>query len=271
MNDFEITKREILFSVIIICLALCLGIWISNAIDEHFTEEEEKYNKALKINNDNDEFAYAINTSIGNVINYGKFEVEKPISDNWLKNTYTAYEKNTERYTMHTRTVCSGSGKHRHCHIETYYTWDNINLDRHYADNIIFSGVKFSINQFQGYPWETLEISKKTINDGCGYLKGNYIYEKNRIISSHVGDKRYYYKIIPTTFYGTTFGVAKDKKYIAENNGKIEISNNNLKEFISVEKSNKSIYKIAFWIFYIFLIGMGIYYFYVYENDWLED
>lgn len=267
----EITKREILFSIIIICLALCLGIFINNSIDEHFTKEEEKYNKALKIDNDNDAFAYAINTNVGKVINYGKFEVVKEVSDDWLKESYTAYKKNTERYTEHTRTVCSGSGKTRSCHIEYYYTWDTIDSNSKYAKEIMFSGVKFNVTDFSDYIWKRLEISKNTIKKDVGYLKGNYIYEKDRWLSAHVGDKRYYYEIIPKTFYGTTFGIAKDKKYVAETGNKISISDSNLKNYLESEKSNKTFFKVIFWILYILIISVGVYVFYEYENDWLED
>ena len=71
VGDFTITKREILFVIILVCLSLCLGFWINNIIDDHYTQKEEVYNKALKINNENDKFKYALDTSVGNIINYG--------------------------------------------------------------------------------------------------------------------------------------------------------------------------------------------------------
>lgn len=269
-NSFEITFKEILFSLIILCLALCLGIILNNKIDEHFTIKEEKYNKALKINNDNEQFVYAINTNVGNLINYGKFEVVSPIKDDWLINSYTAYKKITERYTMHTRTECSGSGNDRECHTETYYTWDEININTQFASELYFSSVIFSTSHFTNYQWQNLNISSSTIKSGVGYLKNNYIYKENRIFGFSVGDLRYYYEIVPSKFYGTTFGVAINNTYISENNNQISISNKSLDEFIKSNKSSKTIWKILFWILYVIIVGLVLIGFYYYENDWLE-
>ena len=270
-SDFDITLREILFSIIIFCLVLCLGIFINNKIDEHFTIKEEKYNKALKIDNDNEQFAYALNTSVGNLINYGKFKVIDSVSDDWLINSYTAYEKITERYTRHTRTVCTGSGKTRHCHTETYHTWDRTNSEEKFANEISFSQIKFSTSNFTDYPWQRLDISDKTISKNAGYLKNGYIYKNKRWISSHVGDLRYYYKIVPTEFYGTTFGVAKNKTYFNEDGKQISIHQQTLQEYLESNKQSKGTTKIIFWITYLIIIGVGIFAFYYKNNDWLEN
>ena len=48
-DNFEITKREILASISIIAIFLLIGVLISGKISEHQIEENEKYNKAVKI------------------------------------------------------------------------------------------------------------------------------------------------------------------------------------------------------------------------------
>lgn len=268
--DFDITLREILFSIIILCLVICFGLFINNRIDDYFIKKEEKYNKALKVNNNNELFEYSIKTNVGNLINYGEFEAIDPVKDDWLINSYTAYNKITERYTKHTRTVCSSCGKTTCCHTETYHTWDKINNNLHGVSYIKFSGVNFFYSDFTNYPWKTLSISRQTINNGIGYLKDNYIYEKNKLFDSE-GDIRYYYEIIPTHFYGTTFGVAKDNVYKSEDNRGIYIDSDNLENYIKKNKNSRTFWKVLFWVIYLILVGLGIYGFYYIDNEWLEE
>lgn len=47
----KVTKREILFSIIIVALMAILGIFIGSKIVENNTERNEKYYLALKIDN----------------------------------------------------------------------------------------------------------------------------------------------------------------------------------------------------------------------------
>lgn len=271
VGDFTITKREILFVIILVCLSLCLGFWINNIIDDHYTQKEEVYNKALKINNENDKFKYALDTSVGNLINYGKFEVVEGVKDGWLNSDYLAYTKVTERYTRHSRQSCTtDSNGNRRCHTEYYYTWDEIDEKTTYADKIIYSGVEFYVSKFNNYPWQILSLSKSTIKESAGHIKYGYIYEKDNFWNS-VGDLRFYYKIVPKEFYGTTFGVAKNKNYSPYNDNKISIENCSLDEYINSQKSYKTMTKVFFWIFYIVLVGFGVYGFIYLDNKWLED
>ena len=51
------------------------------------------YNKTLKIDNDKDTFKYAIDTDIGNVLVYGKFNVDNGVKLDELKQDYMAIQK----------------------------------------------------------------------------------------------------------------------------------------------------------------------------------
>ena len=64
-GDFEITKREILASVSIIAVLLLIGFIISGKISDHLMDKNEKYNKAVKIE-DQELFEYGMRTDIGN-------------------------------------------------------------------------------------------------------------------------------------------------------------------------------------------------------------
>lgn len=271
-SDFTITKREILFSFIILFISLCLGIIINNALDEHFVKKEEIVNKALKINNDNERFKYAIDTNIGTIINYGKFETIDEVKDDWLINSYMAYSKIVEKYTRHSKEVCEeDSNGNESCHTEYYYEWDDKDKSTIYSQKIRYSGIEFYTSYFSNYPWERLDISQSTIKENVGYLKRNYIYEKNRMFGDEEGDLRYYYEIIPNSFYATTLGQARNNYYEALNESKITINCETLEEYLSSQKSARATAKIIFWIFYIILVCIGIYYFIYIENEWLED
>lgn len=68
-GDFEITKREILASISIIAIMLLIGVLISSKISEHQMEQDEVYNKAVKIE-DHEMFQYGLDTDIGNAFVY---------------------------------------------------------------------------------------------------------------------------------------------------------------------------------------------------------
>lgn len=48
-GEFEITKREILASISIIAVLLLIGFVISGKISNYILDRNEKYNKAVKI------------------------------------------------------------------------------------------------------------------------------------------------------------------------------------------------------------------------------
>ena len=49
LGNFEITKREILASISIIAVMILIGVLISTKISEHQMDQNEIYNKAVKI------------------------------------------------------------------------------------------------------------------------------------------------------------------------------------------------------------------------------
>ena len=55
MSKYRITGREILFSTIIICAMVGLGVWISNPILRSSTESAMKVTSSVKVN-DNEKF-----------------------------------------------------------------------------------------------------------------------------------------------------------------------------------------------------------------------
>ena len=73
-GDFEITRREVLASVSIIAIMLLIGSLLSAKISNWQMDRNEKYNKAVKIENNSDLFQYGMNTNVGNAFVYGELK-----------------------------------------------------------------------------------------------------------------------------------------------------------------------------------------------------
>lgn len=240
----EITKREIFFSVVIVCLMLIIGIAIAGNTNDHLMEQHEKYNTALQINNDSSLFQYGMRTNIGNAFVYGDLLAVDPVSYPAVNGTYGSLTKVTERYTQHTRTVTKTrtvNGKTQtYTEVETYWTWDEIDRDRIHASTISFLEVEFPYGVIDGF----YETHIATI--GTGY---------------HLREQYYG---SATSYTGTLFTVLGD--------GTISDSHfyNNLTIDETIERLESGIELIIFWVFWILLTGGAVFGFYYLDNKWLE-
>ena len=93
IGDITITKREILVCIAATLILLGIGFPIIAAIQNSINEKNEKYFKALKINNDTEQFQYAINTNLGQVMAYGKVEAVDGVKIEDLGNRYFYIKK----------------------------------------------------------------------------------------------------------------------------------------------------------------------------------
>lgn len=128
-GDFEITKREILASVSIIAIMLLIGSLLSAKISNWQMDRNEKYNKAVKIENNTDLFRYGMDTNVGNAFVYGELKAVDTVTYPEIGGKYMYVEKVKEKYTKHTRRVKHKSGDHTYYTTETYWTWNEI-LDK---------------------------------------------------------------------------------------------------------------------------------------------
>ncbi len=76
----KITKREILFSLVIISVLAILGIAISSEISNSHRDAVQKYELALKADNDPEIFQYAIRSHVGDVLASGTYQTINPVS-----------------------------------------------------------------------------------------------------------------------------------------------------------------------------------------------
>ena len=237
----KITKREIIFSVALICIMLVIGIVLSDKINDGLMEQYQKYNTALQINDDPVLFRYGMRTNIGNAFVHGDLAAVDPVSYPEVDGLYGSMTKVTERYTRHTRTVTTrDSNGHTHTKTEVYWTWDAIDREYRNATTISYLGVEF--------PYGTIE-----------YFPENYITTIK--ISSHLRDKYYGSDI---SYTGTLFANLSDNT----------ISQTSFYNDMTIDKTieylETKIQLVIFWIFWIILIGVATYGFYYLDNRWLE-
>lgn len=242
-NNFEITKREILVSIVIILTMLGLGFFIADSIHSKVTEDSEKYFKALKVDNDPNLFDYAIRTEVGDVLSYGKFKANEPVSDKLIKGKYFTINKTEEHYTMHTRTVSYKCGKSTCTRTETYWTWD-------YYDDETISTKTFN------YLGKDFDYNKINFN--------NYKYKETVKTSSHV---RFVFDVIPIEFNGTLFAKHINKTITDTN----LYTGENIKKVITEKEHSADNWVIVFWISWVLLIAIIVVIFVALDNRYINN
>lgn len=243
-GDFEITFREILASISIIAVMLTIGFLISEKISQRYVDSNEIYNKALKIENDEDVFQHGMDTNIGNAFIHGELKAIDTVTFSEIDREYMYVKKVEEHYNMHTRTYTTTDGKgHTHVHTQTYWSWDYAGKETKKCKELSFCGVKFK-------------------SEKINIPRASYIQTIKK--SSHV---RFKYYGVETKYTGTIFAELKDGT-IPDDSCFYE--NKSIDETVDELVSNGKVAQIIFWVIWIILIIGVIFGFYYLDNEWLE-
>lgn len=240
LSDIEITKREVIASISIIAVMLLIGVLISGKISEHQMDQNEIYNKAVKIE-DTELFQYGMDTNIGNAFAYGDLEAVDTVTYPEIGGAYMYVKKVKEKYTMHTRTVTTTVNGKTQTRTETYWTWDRIGSEEIKCKKIIFCGITFSSNKINIPEADYIDTIKE---------------------SGHI---RYKYYGTSISHKGTIFTKLKDKT-ISDNTSFYK--DKNIDETVEYLESSGG--TIIFWIVWVVLICGCVYGFYYLDNNWLE-
>jgi len=261
----EITKHEILFSIVIILAMLGLGLFISNGITKSAIEQNEILQKALKVDENPEAYDYSLKTNVPNILAYGTATANQPVGLPEIIGEYSYIYKHKERYTQHTRTVTTTDSEgHTHTHVEIYYTWDAAGSSGYSTDTVIYLGKIYSI--------ETLKPKSSQLSLNSTTLKSEYLdcvgwdgylYESSWDTWGHsVGDLRWYFTYVPKQYKGSLHiqDTTQLRFYYEETIEEV------------VENSEVSISKgrITFWIIWILLTCGTVAGFYYIDNRWLE-
>lgn len=91
-SGWDLTVRELMFSIVIILIMLTSGFFISEKISSSCDNKNEEYYQAIKIDNDAEQFQYGMRTNVGNAFVKGTISVVDPVTDSDIEGEY-AYIK----------------------------------------------------------------------------------------------------------------------------------------------------------------------------------
>ena len=247
-ENFKVTKRETLVAIAITLALIGLGIIISEAIKNNVNESNEKYYKALKINNDEEMFKYAIKTNVGYTLASGTIRAINGISIDELDGIYLSIKKVKEEYRKHYREekhtrIKSDGTEEIYYTTEEYWTWDYVEEEKIHVDKFNFLGVDFDYDTIEFY---------------------NQSYNTTKEVEYHI---RYKYYTIPIEFEGTLFTYINNNT-ITQNKFS---TNKTINEIVKSKEDDVNFINAIFWITWIIFITL-IDFGYVYlENNYLED
>lgn len=77
---WDLTARELLFSIVIVLVMLTAGFFLSEKIASANDEANQEYYQAMKINADAELFQYGMRTNVGNAFVFGTLEAVGPVN-----------------------------------------------------------------------------------------------------------------------------------------------------------------------------------------------
>lgn len=236
----EITKREVIFSIIIVSIMLIVGFILSDKLAMKQRDKNLRYLTAVQIDNNNDLFNHAVETEIGHTLAYGTAVAIGPVKDGPVKESLYI-ERQLEKRQMHTRTVSYTVNGKVHHRTETYWSWDYQHSDYFYSKAVDFLGRKMT-SKF----WASLIPTEYCTTIGCGY------------------NLRYVYNRIPVKTTGTLYTNISDGKY----------NDAEFKKDVTIEDAQSEFligwYVPVFWAVWVAITIALVIGFYYIDNRWLE-
>ena len=244
-GTFEITARELLFSVIIVLAMLSLGFFVGEKISSWADEKNQEYEQAAKIDGDKELFGYGMRTDIGNAFVAGALKAVDPVSLPDIDGEYSFIRKTREKYTKHKKIVTDydEDGEVKGYHTEIYYTWDEVGREDYACSKIAFLGNEFEYGKIP-FPEVTYLTTIKESSD-----------------------VRYLYYVCNTEYQGTIYAKLADKTI---SNAKF-MEGKGVEDAVEYMCNSSEIEIILFWIIWVTLTGVAVYGFCYLDNRWVED
>lgn len=238
LKNHDITKREIIASIIIIVIMISFGIVISNYFQNLITSNNEKYFKAAKIENDEELFDYAIRTEVGRVLVYGTAKANQPVTYPILDGEYFSVIRVTERKVEEVRYVPTPDGGM----LVTDYVWKEEKVESKNTETFTFLGQELTFNDFEFNDYDYLGTFNQSAN------------------------LRYKYYGLPTKFDMTLYSVVRGGQ-LSEN---VVFENKTIDEVMKNAENSHTIFSIFFWLFWFVIIIFVLFIFYLSENRYLN-
>lgn len=275
MNHIKVKKREVIFSIIIICVSLVLGLIISNNVQDSMNRENQKYRLALRVDNDEASFQHLLKTSAGDALVSGTIKAVDTVTNPEIKGEYFYIEKYIERYEVwyetETKVDSEGNSYTETVRKEGWRYYRNLTET---ANQYSFMGETFSTFNLELPYRSKLPLNEQTLtgNTMAADVLYGWFYEHSSW-REWEGDLRWCYYVVRPSFSGTALVNLNDGKMTnalnPQNNIAFEdISIENLLEKIDHRIDN---FMVWFWIIWIIITAIIVFLFYVGENRWLDD
>ena len=247
--DFEITLREVLFSLLIIGIWAFIGFLVHSWIDKRVDDSTLRYRQAVAITSP-EEFRHAMDTDVGHAFVRGKVEAVKPVTCDLVKGEYLRILIKHQKYQRHTRVVTytvTDSKGHTHTRhrTETYWSWDTVRTKTLLSQKVRFCGSEFPYHKFN---YNCAHTKETTV--GGGLFKN----ERDLVYTTKDG------------FTGTMFGDLRNGSF----KGTATLVGMDIEEYRESQTHCVWPY-VLFWVVWIVLVVGSIVMFYIIDNKWLED
>lgn len=249
----EITKREVLASVSIVAVMLLIGFLISGKIQNSIMDDNEQYNKAVKIENE-ELFQYGMDTNVGDAFVYGDLEAVDTVTYPEIGGEYIFVKKVEERRERHEEKITEKDSKGKeHTRIRVYYEWETENVESLHAKEIKFCGSTF--------PYGKIDLP---------HSKHIKIIPGDKVYSWESGERvkvRFVYYGVKTKYKGTIFA---DLRNGTITNKTHFYKDSSIDDIVKMFETNATVAMVIFWIAWLILTGGIVYGFYYLDNEWLE-
>lgn len=246
--DWEITLREVLFSLLILGIFSFLGFLVYSWIDKTVDDSTLKYRQAVAIESP-EEFRHAMNTDVGHAFVRGKLEAVTPVTSKLVDGEYLSIHVKHQKYQMHTRVVTyttydSKGRPHTHYRTETYWSWDTKWTSTTNSPKVVFCGSEFPYDKFN---YNCARTEKTIVGGGLFKSERDVVY------------------ITKDGFTGTMFGDLRNGSF----EGKASLVRKGIEEYRENETKCAWPY-VLFWLVWVIMTVGAIVLFYIIDNEWLE-
>lgn len=244
----EITKREIIASIVIIALMQIIGFAISDKIQDAVNDKNAEYQKAIHIN-DSEVFQYGMDTNIGNAFVYGDLEAVDTVTYPEIGGEYMYASKVEERYERHEEWVEDDDGNRKK---KVSYEWKTANTENKQAKEIKFCGIIF--------PCSKINLP------GASHIT---TINGDKVWSWQSGERvkvRFKYYGVSTKHTGTIYTDLRNQT-ISDNSHFYKDCT--IEQVL--EKCTSNVDVVIFWVIWIIITVLLVCGFYYLDNKWLEN
>lgn len=236
-DNVTVTKRDIIFSILVIALMFFIGTLIGNKINEHHAKKLETYNDALRIE-DQKSFEQAMKDGVEHAFIYGTVNAVGSVSYPEVKGEYLYLKKEKQEYTLHTKTGTDSDGKPT---TSTSWEWDTVDYEELGVPDIEILGVTFSVNKIKFPAADKIKTDKKS---------DKLRYRYYGIETSHKG----------TIYVDLSSGTIPDRTDLHIGMTPTEY----------IERDSFNVGIVFFWIMWFFVTGLIVLTIVMEDNEWLN-